>query len=583
MLAVRDAARANIYPRREPVQDRVAPAMTDPQPHTALAVDAPGGTSGREPAGTSAASLVRSSAVVGLGTMLSRITGLLRTLGTAFVLGGAVLADGYNLANTTPNMVYDLLLGGILSATLVPIFVGQLERDNEEGTNAVVTVLVAAMVGFTALAVAAAPWIFRIYTWSAKPSDRHELIRVGVPLLRWFLPQILFYGLTALGTALLNARRRYAAAAFAPVLNNIVVLCMLGAFWTLRARHRAPTASAIASDPAMLALLGAGTTAGIVAMAAVLWPAMRRAGIRLRWRFDHRNRSVRKVFGLSGWTLAYAAVNQVALAIVLALANRRAGDPTAYTYAFIFFQLPYGLFAVSLMTTIGPELASFVARVDAEGFRRHFSLGLRMLLLVMVPASIGCAVLAHPIIEALLAHGNYRRSAPVTGDLLLIFAAGMVGYSVYLYALRMFYALRDTRTPFVLNVLENSMNVAFAFVFVFALHLNAQGLALAYTIAYSIAAVAALSAAHRRMVRFDGRRTVIGAVRISAAGAAMGLAVAAVVRVIGPRRGFGALVPTFAGMATGVAVYGALAATLRVDEMELLLGRLRRRRAATSA
>ena len=526
-----------------------------------------------------AGALVRSSAVVGLGTMLSRVTGLLRTLALALVLGSTTLATGYNLANTTPNMVYDLLLGGILSATLVPVFVGQIERDDREGTDAVVTVLVTAMVAFTAIAMLAAPWIFRIYTWASK-SNRGDLIRVGVPLLRWFLPQILFYGLTALATALLNARRSYAAAAFAPVLNNIVVLCMLGAFWTLKSRHQVPSASAVAHSPTLLALLGGGTTAGIVAMAVVLWPAMRRAGIRLRWRFDHRNRSVRKVFGLSAWTLAYAAVNQVALVVVLALASyRNTSDVNAYTYAFIFFQLPYGLFAVSLMTTVVPELSSFVARADAGGFRRSFALGFRMLVLVMVPAAVGCMVLAHPLVTALLGHARYRSAAPLTGDLLLLFAAGMIGYSVYLYALRVFYALRDTRTPFFLSVFENAVNVVLALIFVYVLKLNAQGLALAYSIAYSAAAVVTLVIARRRMVRMDGRRTVSATARVIVAATAMGLAVAATVRLLGPAEGFRALIPTFAGMAVGTAVYAGLVVVLQVEEVDLLLRRLRRRRA----
>jgi putative peptidoglycan lipid II flippase len=523
--------------------------------------------------------LLRSSAIVGVGTMLSRLTGMIRTLSAAFVLGGTVLADGYNLANTTPNMVYDLLLGGVLAATLVPVFVVHRETDNDAGTDAVVSVLVTGMVVLTAVALVAAPWIFRMYTWSAPGSDRVELTRVGVPLLRWFLPQILFYGLTAVGNALLNSRRRYAAAAFAPVLNNVMVICMFGSFWMLKARHQVPSVGVVAGDPALLALLGGGTTAGIAAMALVLWPAIRRAGIHLRWNFDLHNRAVRKVFGLSGWTLAYAFVNQVALAVVLALANRRPGDPTAYTYAFIFFQLPYGLFAVSLMTTIEPELSSHVARADAEGFRRQFSLGMRMLLLVMVPASIGSAVLAHPIVNALMGHGNYRKAAPVTGDLLLLFAIGMVGYTMYLYSLRMFYALRDTRTPFLLNVVENAVNIVLAVVFVFVFKWHAQGLALAYAIAYSIGAVLALSAARRRMVRFDGRRTVAAASRIIAAATAMGLAVAAVVRVIGPKDGFASLIPTVVGAVVGVAVYGSLATALDVEELRLVLGRVRRRTA----
>lgn len=519
--------------------------------------------------------LVRSSAVVGIGTMLSRVTGLLKTVVLALVLGGATLADGYNLANTTPNMVYDLLIGGLLSATLVPIFVQHIENDDERSTSAVVTVMVTAMVAFTVAALVAAPWIFRIYTWSAKPAERAELIAVGVPLLRWFLPQILFYGLTALATALLNARRSYAAPAFAPVLNNIVVLCALLAFW--RVGGRAPTAHQLIHDPALLALLGAGTTAGIVAMTLVLWPALRRSGMRLRWRFDLHNRSVRKVFTMSGWTFAYAVVNQVTLAVVLALAARRDGDPTAYTYAFLFFQLPYGLFAVSLMTTIVPDLSTFVARADADGFRRHFALGLRLLLVVMVPAAVGSAVLGKPIVRALLEHASYRRAAPLTGDLLVLFALGLVGFAVYLYALRVFYTLKDTRTPFFVNCIENGVNLVGAVVLTLVLHWHAQGLAIAYSIAYSVAAVVALVAVRRRIGWFGGRRIARSTLRIVVAAAAMGAAVYAASRAMGDVHGFQAVAPSVIGIVVGILVYGGMVTLLRVEETAELTKRLRRR------
>src|SRR4051794_26130738 len=181
----------------------------------------------------------------------------------AYALGRFLLADAYNLANTTPNIVYDLILGGILSATLVPVFVDRFEHDDEDGVNAVVTVVTSALVAVTVAAVLAAPWIFRAYTWAAG-KNAHELERAGVPLLRLFLPQILFYGLTALATAVLNARRRFASPAFAPVLNNIVVCGVL--LWFVHVAGRAPSVDAVVDRGRWLWLLGAGTTAGIVVM-----------------------------------------------------------------------------------------------------------------------------------------------------------------------------------------------------------------------------------------------------------------------------------------------------------------------------
>ena len=185
--------------------------------------------------------LARSSAVVGVGTALSRVTGLLRIGAITYALGTIAVADAYNLANTTPNIVYELILGGILSATLVPVFVERFEASDEDGISAVVTVAAVAMVALTVAAIVAAPAIFRIYTLRKSAEDARELASVGVPLARLFLPQILFYGFTALATALLNARRRFAAPAMAPVLNNVVVCVALVLFARAAAGRRRST------------------------------------------------------------------------------------------------------------------------------------------------------------------------------------------------------------------------------------------------------------------------------------------------------------------------------------------------------
>jgi len=213
------------------------------------------------------AQIVRSSAVVGVGTALSRITGLLRTVVLAYVLGRFVLADAYNLANTTPNIVYDLILGGVLSATLVPVFVDRFQHDDDDGVNAVVTVVTSALIALTVTAIVAAPWIFRAYTW-AGGRNAAELERAGVPLLRLFAPQILFYGLMALGTAILNARRRFAAPAFVPILNNVVVCGVLLLFAGIAGRDA--SAAEVIAHPSWLWLLGAGPTAGIIVMTVAL-------------------------------------------------------------------------------------------------------------------------------------------------------------------------------------------------------------------------------------------------------------------------------------------------------------------------
>jgi putative peptidoglycan lipid II flippase len=523
---------------------------------------------------TTTGGLVRSSAVVGIGTGLSRVTGLFRTVALTYAIGTTLVAEGYNLANTTPNIVYDLLLGGVLSATLVPVFVDRFERDDEEGVSAIVTVTVAVLVAVTVVAVLAAPLIFKLYTWDKTPARAHELERVGVPLLRWFLPQILFYGLTALGTALLNARRRFAAPAFAPVLNNIVVIAAL--LWFAHKAGRNPQADTVIHDSTLMLLLGLGTTAGIVAMTVALWPSIRASGVRLRWRFRPRDPAVRRVASLSRWTLGYVVANQVALTITLALAARTPGGASVYTYAFVFFQLPYGLFAVSIMTTFTPDLASAANQDDLPRFRERFALGARLMTLVVLPASVGYLLLARPLVSALLAHGSFGGNSPViTADVLANFAVGLIGFSLYLYALRGFYAFHDTRTPFLLNLVENAINIVLAFALVG--RYGVQGVAFSYSVAYLLAAVVALAVLRRRVGRLGGTELVSAFARIVAATAVMAGAVWLASRAVGSDHGTGAVTRVVVGVLVGTVVYAVSALALRVDDLRGLRDRLLRR------
>jgi len=525
--------------------------------------------------------LVRSSAVVGLGTGLSRLTGLLRVAALTYALGATLLSDAYNLANTTPNIVYELILGGILSATLVPVFVENHERDDDDSTSAVLSVAFVVLLGLTVAAIVAAPWIVRLYTLRLDPAAAAEQEAVAVPLLRLFLPQILFYGLTALGTALLNSRRRFAVPAFAPVLNNVIVIAVMLA--VPRVAKNGLSISTVRNDSTLLLLLGLGTTAGIVAMTLVLWPAIRAAHIKMRWRLDWRNRSVITVARLSGWTVGYAIANQLALFAVLALANGSgAGDVSAYTYAFIFFQLPHGLFAVSIMTAFMPDLSSFASRGDFGRYRDRFALGFRLLALVILPAAVGYVLLARPLVSVLLERGAFNGAdAVLTGDVLSAFALGLLGFSVYLYVLRGFYTLKDTRTPFFVNLGENGLNVVLAFALVG--RLGVQGLALAYAAAYTVSAVVAAVLLRRRIGGFGGAHTASSLARIGAATATMAGVVWLIVQTVGSESGSGALLQVGAAVVAGVAVYAAALLLLRVDDVTELVAQLRSRRRGVPA
>lgn len=521
------------------------------------------------PSDSVARRVVRSSAIVTVGTACSRVTGLGRVLVLAATLGFTRLTDSYNLANESPNMVYELLIGGVLTAVLVPTFVDIDAREDDRGRDAIIGTALAGLVAVSILAVLAAPALASLSTLRVPDAERALQRDVVEQLMRFLLPQILFYGGFALLAAMLNARRRFAAVAFAPALNNVVVIGVL-----LFARWRFADdldLAAAAGNQTLLVVLGAGTTLGIAVMAIALLPAWRRAGVRIRPRFAPRHPAVVRLFRLSGWTVGYVVTNQICLWVILILAARDAGGVSTYLAAFLFFMLPYGVLAVSVITPIVPELATAARGDDPAEVQRTFGLGLRLVVFTMAPSAAVLIALAGPIVTAALDRGAFSTgAADKTAATLLAMAIGLLGFAVYLFTIRLFYARHDTRTPFLINVVQNVLNIGLAVGL--GVQFGVVGLGLANAIAYSIGAVVALVIAARTMggLRAAGLQGVPKILVAAVAAGGVGL----VGRFIEPAL-LGCVV---GGIAAGAVFLGVLTA-LRSDELRIARAMLRRRRA----
>ena len=514
-----------------------------------------------------AESLSRNTAVMAVGTMLSRITGFGRVLALAYAFNLGRLADSYNLANTAPNILYDLVLGGVLSATLIPVFVAQFGRDDDEdpwhAISAVITAAAVVLVALTALFVLLAPAIIRLYTLLNNTESAGAQREVATTLLRWFAPQVALLGFIALSTAVLNARRRFAVPAFTPVANNLIAIGVL-----LATPHVADSLelNQIQNDALALAFLGIGTTAGYLVQGLLQWPSMRRAGARLRWVWDLRHDAVRAVLRLSGWTLGFVITNQIAFFVVLVLAEHSDGGVSAYSAAYLFFQLPYAVLAVSVMTALQPGLAARWTDGDVDGFRKQLASGFRLTTAVVLPAAVGYALLARPIIVLLVQHGRMSPSAArTTADTLACLAVGLPGFSVYLLLIRAYQAMQDAKTPFWLYLAENTANVVLAVALFDSL--GVQGLGIALAAAYTLGAVLALITLRRRLGGLEGRSLLASTTRIAAASAVMGVAVWAVSRAIGPGTYAHLAVRVVAAVAVGVGVYLGMARLLGSDEL----------------
>jgi putative peptidoglycan lipid II flippase len=512
--------------------------------------------------------MLRNNLVVASGTAVSRLTGLVRTSLILVILGQG-LNDAYVNANNTPNMIYELILGGVLTATLVPLFTDDLEHEGD-ATSAIISFALVALLAVTALAAVAAPLLILLLSTGSAASRRSDYIAAGVPLALLFAPQVFFYGLMAVWSAVLNARHRFLAAAWAPVLNNLIAIVTLVVAG--RMVDGDPTLDDALADHRILWVLGVGTTLGIAVMALSLYPVVRRAGVRVHFRPQLRHPAVQRAIRLSGWTFGYVIANQIAVIVIQILAKPSSGDPTRYQTAFQYFQLPHGLLAVSIMVTFEPLLGRAEARGDRRTFNDQLLLGFRLIGLLVIPAAVGYVALPKGLdARTFVATGEVGKALGLTG-IIAAFALGLPGFSTYLYALRAFYAMKDTRIPFLVNCLENAINIAAAVVLVRIW--GVVGLALAFALAYTVAAVVAVALLSRHSPGFQWRALALTWARLLVAAGAMGGLVYAVVTALAPASPAGLVPAIGAGLAVGALSYFAAIVVLRVPGISELFTRL---------
>lgn len=526
-------------------------------------------------------SLKRATALMTIGTVFSRLTGLLRLAAIAGVLGvtESRLPDTYNLANTAPNIIYELILGGILTSVFVPVFVELLEKEGRERAwevaSAVINVSLVVLVAIATIGVLASPLIASFYSARLEGPDaalQHEVLTF---LLRLFIPQIIFYGLAAITAGLLNVHKRFAAPMFTPILNNLTVIAVFLLFYKAFDAVTLETAGT-----GELLVIGLGTTAGVVVMALAQLPFLRGLG-RYRFSFSISHPAVRKLGRLSIFVIAYVVTNQIGYLVVQWLANQQQGGYSAYINAFTFFMLPHGLFAVSVITALLPGMSGHAMNQRWDEFRERLSLGIRATTLLVLPAAIGYFVLGEAIVRFLLERGVMTpASTELVAGVLRLFVIGLVPFSTYQLFLRAFYALQDTRTPFIVNCWAVAVNTAIN-IPMFRLF-GVEGLAAGHAIAYIFGMTLQTRILSKRIGGLDGRRIIGSVARIAAAASGMGLLVWAVARVSVD------LFPGALGQAVGLAIpvtagtiaYVALASLFGVSELRLvtdLLGRRFRR------
>jgi putative peptidoglycan lipid II flippase len=562
--------------RRKAVAEPAAPTQT-PQP--GQATEAPS----EQPPAVEAESdrgLLANSKTMAIASLVSRITGFLRSSLIVAALGTGLVGDSYNLGNNFPNMVYELLLGGVLSSVLVPLLVNAQEDDEDRGvayTQRLLSLATVALGITTLLAVLCAPLIASGFVHSG---PQRALTSLFATLL---LPEIFFYGLGAMFMAVLNIRHSYGPGAWSPVLNNVVMIVTVGVFWALPG----PTVLTPSSmtTPQVL-VLGIGTTLGIAAQALVLIPALRRTGFHWAWRFRARPNEVgrmKEVGALAGWVLGYVVASQIGVTVIAAVGGRHHAF-TVFTQADLLVQMPYGILVVSLLTALMPRLSRAAAREQIDEVIADLGLGARLSAVALVPISVGLMVLGQSLAIVLFAYGqNSIHGARLIGTALAASAFGLFPFAMVMLQLRVFYAMRDGRTPTLINIFMVGTKIAIVLGCA-QLFSDPAKIAVALTVATSTSYVVGAVVGHisltRRLgnLRFGSVVATLG--KVTAAALAGGAAAFAVGLVVQNALGHGraaALATLLLGVLVGVPVLAVVLWRMRISEIEDIVAMVRRR------
>ncbi|MEY3277715.1 MAG: murein biosynthesis integral rane protein MurJ [Actinomycetota bacterium] len=468
--------------------------------------------------------LLRNSAAMAIGTVASRVTGILRDIAMTAALGFFIVSDAYSLGNTLPNIIYILIAGGALNAVFIPQLVRHMKSDEDDGkafADRLLTIVGLVLFILSVVSVIAAPWIVRIYTSSGLSNTEYEL---AVAFARLCLPQIFFYGAYTMLQQVLNARGKFAAAMFAPIANNLIAIIVFVGFIVVVA-PTPETLQTLSSEQVWW--LGLGTTLGVVLQALVLFPSLIKSGYVFRPRWDWKGSGLGHAGSLAIWTLGLVAVNQIAYAVITRLATSAnveaamlgevATGLTTYQKAHLIFILPHSVITVSLVTALLPQLSRLAHAGNFLDLGRDVSRAARMMLALIVPVAGLLIVTAPRITTLLFGYGAAGiDAARAAGVVVAMFAFGLPAYSLVYVLYRAWYAMEDTRSPFWLALILNVINLIVAVPLFSAAPVTSRisMLAVSYSVAYTITAAIAWWSLRSRIQSLETRKTLLVFIRL---------------------------------------------------------------------
>jgi putative peptidoglycan lipid II flippase len=575
----------NLYRDQQDYEARVA-AREDAESEPELA-PAPKRSGGR------AASLLRSSAVMAAGTMVSRLTGFVRSALIVAALGSSQLGDTFQLAITLPTMIYILTIGGGLNSVFVPQLVRAMKNDEDGGeayANRLLTLVIVILGSLVALSVYAAPLLVRMM--SVKIADNPAANDVAVTFVRYLLLTIFFMGVHVVMGQILNARGRFGAMMWTPVLNNIVCIATLVMFIWVYNTAETSQLDVKTIPPEGVRLLGIGFALGLIVQALAMVPYLRETGFRLRLRFDWRGHGLGKAAKLAKWTVLFVLANQAGVLVVSQLSTW-AGDVAfkqghegagyiAYSNAQLIWGMPQAIITVSVMAALLPRLSRSAHDGDTGAVRDDISQGLRNSAVAIVPIAFSFVALGIPMCTLIFGSSGLD-GARSMGYMLMAFGLGLIPFSVQYVVLRAFYAYEDTRTPFYNTVIVAAVNAAASAVCFLLLPARwaVVGMAASYGLAYAVGVGVAWRRLRKRLGGdLDGSHVVRTYARLIGAAIPAALAGGAAGYAVNKALGHGVLGSMAALAGGGILLLGVFFVTakrMRVQELGTIVGMVRGR------
>ncbi|MFG3038658.1 murein biosynthesis integral membrane protein MurJ [Streptomyces sp. NPDC048330] len=570
---------AHLY-RDQQTPGQVPPPAPEPDPLPAPAPKKSGRASG----------LLKSSAVMAAGTLVSRLTGFVRSLVITGALGAALLGDTFTIAYTLPTMIYILTVGGGLNSVFVPQLVRSMKNDEDGGdayANRLLTLVMVALGLIVAVAVFAAPLLIRLM--SNTIADDAAANSVAVTFARYCLPTIFFMGVHVVMGQILNARGKFGAMMWTPVLNNIVMIVTFGLFiWVYGTSAESHMGVQTIPDEG-IRLLGIGTLLGLVVQALAMIPYLRETGFRFRPRFDWKGHGLGKTVKLAKWTVLFVLANQAGVLVVTQLATA-AGEASgkngagflAYSNAQLIWGMPQAIITVSVMAALLPRISRAAHDNDPGAVRDDISQGLRNSAVAIVPVSFAFLALGVPMCTLLYASSGVE-AAQGMGFILMAFGLGLIPYSVQYVVLRGFYAYEDTRTPFYNTVIVAAVNAAASAVCYVVLPAQwaVVGMAASYGLAYAVGVGIAWRRLRNRLGGdLDGTHVLRTYARLCMASVPAAIVSGAVgfglLKLLG-EGALGSLVALLVGGAVLLGVFFVAAKRMRITELNTLVGMVRGR------